>query len=141
MLIDVTKITKDYGLGDIFGCLSFSVNTGDRIALVGRNGCGKSTVLKIIVGREQATTGSVNIQKNLKIAMLDQTSADQNDERIVDEILQEPFQKFAKAQKALDDMQQRMSLASGADLDKLVNKYSEALILLMFCFWTNRRTI
>ena len=127
MLIDVTKITKDYGLGDIFGCLSFSVNTGDRIALVGRNGCGKSTILKIIMGREQATTGSVNIQKNLKLSMLDQTSADQNDERIVDEILQEPFKKFEKSQKSLDDMQARMSQASGDELEKLVNKYSEAL--------------
>ena len=74
MLIDVTKISKDFGFGEIFGSLSFSVNSGDRIALVGRNGCGKSTILKIIMGRETQTSGSVIIAKDLRLAMLDQAS-------------------------------------------------------------------
>lgn len=127
MLIDVTKVSKDFGFGEVFGSLSFSVNNMDRIALVGRNGCGKSTLLKIISSRETPTTGSVVIAKGLRIAMLDQTSADMHDDRIVEEILREPFAKFDARQKSLDDMQSRMTMLFGAELDKLVEKYSDAL--------------
>ncbi len=127
MLIDVTKISKDFGFGEIFGSLSFSVNPGDRIALVGRNGCGKSTILKIIMGRETPTSGSVNISKDLKLSMLDQACADISDDRVVEEILHEPFGKFASRQKSLDQMQERMSRLTGVELEKLVEKYSNAL--------------
>lgn len=127
MLIDVTKISKDFGFGEIFGSLSFSVNSGDRIALVGRNGCGKSTILKIIVGRETQTSGSVIIAKDLRLAMLDQACADISDDRVVEEILHEPFGKFSSRQKSLDQMQERMNSLTGVELEKLIEKYSNAL--------------
>ena len=127
MLIDVTKISKDFGFGEIFGSLSFSVNSGDRIALVGRNGCGKSTILKIIMGRETQTSGSVIIAKDLRLAMLDQACADISDDRVVEEILHEPFRKFSSRQKSLDQMQERMNSLTGVELEKLIEKYSNAL--------------
>ena len=127
MLIDVTKISKDFGFGEIFGSLSFSVNSGDRIALVGRNGCGKSTILKIIMGRETQTSGSVIIAKDLRLAMLDQACADISDDRVVEEILHEPFGKFSSRQKSLDQMQERMNSLTGVELEKLIEKYSNAL--------------
>lgn len=127
MLIDVSKLTKNFGFGEIFSPLSFSVNTGDRIALVGRNGCGKSTILKMIVGVESSTSGNIVVAKNLKVAILNQTSADQKDDRIVKDILKEPFEIFEKRQKSLDAMQEKMSFLTGIELDRLVEKYSDAL--------------
>ena len=127
MLIDVCKISKDFGFGELFNSLSFSVNPLDRIALVGCNGCGKSTVLNIISGKERYNSGSVILSKNLTLGMLEQTAPDKLDERLVDTILHEPFLKFQKGQKALDDMQEKMTRVSGAELDKLIEKYSVAL--------------
>lgn len=127
MLIDVTKVTKDFGFGEIFPSISFSLNNLDRLALVGRNGCGKSTLLKIIAGKETATSGSVIIGRGLTLSMLDQTSADREDSRIVRDILQEPFEIFNSRLQALENMQNRMANLSGDELDKLVSKYSYAL--------------
>lgn len=127
MLIDVTKITKDYGFGKIFSPISFSLNPMDRLALVGRNGCGKSTILKMIAGKETISSGTIIVGKNLKLAMLDQTSADQHDNRIVEDILREPFGKFDERLKMLENMQAKMATLSGAELDKLVARYSDAL--------------
>lgn len=127
MLIDISKVTKDFCLGKLFGPISFSINPSDRIALVGRNGCGKSTLLKMIMSKESISSGTIGIGKNVTLAMLDQTSADQHDNRVVEDILKEPFAKFVARQKALDDMQERMSTLSGEELEKLVYKYSEAL--------------
>ena len=127
MLIDISKVTKDFGLGKLFGPISFSINPSDRIALVGRNGCGKSTLLKMIMSKESVSSGTINIVKNVTLAMLDQTSADKHDNRVVEDILKEPFAKFVARQKTLDDMQEKMSTLSGEELDKLVYKYSEAL--------------
>lgn len=127
MLIDVTKITKDYGFGEIFSPISFSLNPMDRLALVGRNGCGKSTILKMIAGKETISSGTIIVGKNLKLAMLDQTSADQHDNRIVEDILRESFGKFDERLKMLENMQTKMATLSGVELDKLVARYSDAL--------------
>lgn len=127
MLIDVCKISKDFGFGELFNSLSFSVNPQDRIALVGCNGCGKSTVLNIISGKEKCNSGSVILSKNLTLGMLEQAAPDRLDEKVVDTILHEPFLKFQKGQKALDDMQEKMTRISGVELDKLIEKYSVAL--------------
>lgn len=123
MIADIYKITKNYGFGDVFSNISFSVNSGDRIALVGRNGCGKSTMLKIIAGIEDYS-GTLNIAKNTKIGYLEQTYPDQNDERIVEEILKEPFQNLYKELKILQDLEIKMCSADEKTLEKLVDKYS-----------------
>ena len=124
MLLDIVKVSKDFGFGELFSSISFSVNNGDRIALVGKNGCGKSTMLKMIIGRE-SYSGQIIIGKNVKIGMLDQMAPDQDDDRIVDEILNEPFAEVFKKLQTLRSWEEKMMTLDGESLDKLVNKYSE----------------
>ena len=126
MILDVNKVTKSYGYDNIFENISFSVNVGDVIGLVGRNGCGKSTMLKIIAGKEDCK-GSVNIAKSTTIGYLEQVSPDLNDDRIVEDIFKEPFVELLNRQKILDDMAMKMAVVDGASLDKLVDKYSDML--------------
>jgi len=71
-LISANNLSKSYGPEDIFSNLSFSVPHGSRLALVGPNGIGKTTLLRILIGIEESTGGTVTHAKNLKIGYLPQ---------------------------------------------------------------------
>ena len=70
--ISAKKIKKTYGPKLIFDNVSFEINNKDRIALVGRNGTGKSTIFKIITGNENYDSGELYVKKDLKIGYLEQ---------------------------------------------------------------------
>jgi len=124
MLLDVIKVGKNFGFGDVLSNISFSVNAGDKLALVGKNGCGKSTLLKIIAGLEDSV-GRINLQRNIKIGYLQQGFPDQDDDRVVEDILKEPFKSLIDEQKVLTDMEIKMCSMEGEKLEKFVIKYSE----------------
>ena len=71
-VLTVHNLGKYFGGQDIFSGLNLSVNQGDRIALVGPNGEGKTTLLQIITGTEPATAGHIQTAKALKIGYLEQ---------------------------------------------------------------------
>lgn len=52
--VDINNLVKNYGIKNVLDGLSFEVKTGERVALIGQNGCGKSTVLKLISKQECA---------------------------------------------------------------------------------------
>ena len=60
--ISLNKINKSYGFNPILKDFSFEIKSGERIALIGPNGCGKTTTLRIIMG-EDIDSGSINIRK------------------------------------------------------------------------------
>jgi len=91
IILDVNKVSKNFGYGWLFEELSFSLNEGESISIVGPNGCGKSTLLKMIAGLVRIDKGSINIKKGASVAYLDQTTADKVDDRIVIDILKEAF--------------------------------------------------
>lgn len=70
--ISLNKINKSYGYNNVLNNLSFDIKTNERVALIGSNGCGKSTTLKIIMGLESSDSGSVSIRKESKIGYLTQ---------------------------------------------------------------------
>ena len=65
MLLQVEKATFSYGGSPLFKDISFSVNEGDRIGLVGDNGCGKSSLFRCIIGEEQISSGQITRTRNL----------------------------------------------------------------------------
>ncbi len=71
-MIQLTNITKNFASQELFNNLSFKLNSGNRVGLVGRNGSGKSTLFKIILGEESADSGEVILPKNYKIGTLKQ---------------------------------------------------------------------
>ena len=62
--IGINKITKDYGFGPILNDINFEVKTNERIALVGENGSGKSSLLNIIAGTIKPDSGTISIRNN-----------------------------------------------------------------------------
>ena len=71
-MIQLTNISKNFAKQELFNNLSFKLNAGTRVGLVGRNGSGKSTLFKLILGEESADSGDVIIPKNYKIGTLKQ---------------------------------------------------------------------
>lgn len=75
----------EFGARPLFAGASFVVNGKDRIALVGKNGAGKSTMLKILAGQQQPTAGNVSIQKEVKIGYLPQVMQLNNELTVLQE--------------------------------------------------------
>ncbi|MEA3228150.1 MAG: ABC-F family ATP-binding cassette domain-containing protein [Campylobacterota bacterium] len=71
-MIQLTNISKNFASQELFNNLSFKLNGGTRVGLVGRNGSGKSTLFKMILGEETPDSGDIIIPKNYKIGTLKQ---------------------------------------------------------------------
>ena len=71
-MITIYDLTKSYGGQLLFDEAELKLNRGERIGLVGRNGHGKSTLLKMIMGIEHQDTGTISIPRNYKIGYLEQ---------------------------------------------------------------------
>jgi len=72
MLLSVNGLGLEFGSEEIFSNLTFNINAGDRVALVGINGAGKTSLLRILSGDIEATSGTVNRAGNLRIGFLPQ---------------------------------------------------------------------
>ena len=70
--LSADSISKSYGDKLLFEDLSFGVSKGQRVALVGRNGCGKSSLLRILAGQDTPDTGEVSLRSGIRLAFLDQ---------------------------------------------------------------------
>ena len=70
--ININKLEKNYGFNKLLKNFNLEVKTNEIVALVGSNGCGKSTILNIISGIETPTSGTVAIRKEAKIGYLKQ---------------------------------------------------------------------
>ena len=70
--LSVDKLSKNYGERVLFEGLNFGLNQGDKMALIANNGTGKSSMIKIIAGKDQQDEGTVTIRKNLKVGYLSQ---------------------------------------------------------------------
>ena len=71
-MIEVHDLSKSYGEQLLFQDVSFTILPGEKIGFVGRNGHGKSTLLRIMMGEEDSDEGRITIPKNYKLGFLNQ---------------------------------------------------------------------
>ncbi len=71
-MIKINQLTKSYFARELFTDVTFQMNAGDRLGLVGRNGHGKSTLFKLILGQEEPDAGQITIPRNYRIGHLEQ---------------------------------------------------------------------
>jgi ATPase subunit of ABC transporter with duplicated ATPase domains len=72
-MLSTYRISKNYGINTVLQNITFSINSGDRIGLIGPNGCGKSTLMHILIGLETADTETIaHTRPDLKIGYLSQ---------------------------------------------------------------------
>ena len=74
-VIEATQITKAFGDKKILEPFDITINRGDRIALVGPNGVGKTTLLNMMIGKEEPDSGTIKLGTNLELALFDQSRA------------------------------------------------------------------
>ncbi len=114
------KLEKSYGGRTLFQDVSFEVGDKDHIGLVGANGTGKTTLLKILMGLQRPDSGSVHRAKLLRIGCLEQTPAIQAGQTLYELVL-EVFEPLLSAERELDAINQKLQ-ESGADLEVLIHK-------------------
>ncbi|MEN9598668.1 MAG: hypothetical protein RL596_979, partial [Bacteroidota bacterium] len=86
--VSVEGLTKSYGINPLFKNISFHINEGDKIALIARNGVGKSTLLRIIAGIETPDSGTCKINKEVTVALFEQDPQFQEDKTVLENIFQ-----------------------------------------------------
>jgi ATP-binding cassette subfamily F protein 3 len=107
-LINVSSLSKSFGAEDIFREVSFSVAKGARFALVGPNGIGKTTLLRILVGSEEPSSGKVTRSRSLRIGYLPQ-EADFQLEGTVWDACVSVFADLIRQQGELEKLEHEMS--------------------------------
>ena len=121
-MISVEKLTIDFTGTPLFEEVSFLVNPKEKIALVGKNGAGKSTMLKVFAGLQQSSGGRVSMPKDFKIGYLPQHLLVQDDKTVMDEA-KSAFGDVIDTQKRVDYLTQQ--LAERTDYES--QEYSELI--------------
>ena len=122
--IELNKIKKNYGLRNVLDGFSLQLKTGERIALIGQNGSGKTTILKIIAKQERIDSGTINIRSGAKIGILNQIYENEKEDILVEDFLYKSFEEILKIEKKLNKLETQMSTEANTDkLEKLINEY------------------
>lgn len=112
-VVIVEQLAKSYGPQDLFWDVSCSVARGDRIALVGANGTGKTTLLRILAGLEEPTSGRVHRAKGLRIGYLPQGASLEGDGSLWQEIMA-VFEPLRAMEARLHDLEVQMANPAAA---------------------------
>ena len=120
-VLQLTEMSKSFGEKHLFHDLTLRVRAGDRVALIGPNGVGKSTLIKIIVGEEQPDTGFIRYGSNVDIGYYDQHQSTLNaDKTVLDEI----WDRFPQMQQSNVRGALGMFLFTGDDVFKPIHTLS-----------------
>lgn len=122
--IELNNIIKNYGLKNVLNGMNLTLKTGERAALIGCNGAGKSTVFKIIMKQESISSGTINIRKNATIGMLKQIYEYEETNPNVYTFLQRSFEHFFELETKLKKLEDEMSYEKDDEkMSELLQKY------------------
>lgn len=126
-MISVEGLTVEFGVKPLFLNASFVINDRDRIALVGKNGAGKSTMLKILCGKQQPTSGNVAVPNDQTVGYLPQVMILQDDTTVREEA-RKAFAKVTQMKAKIDDMNRQLADRTDYESDSymaLVEKFTQ----------------
>lgn len=132
IILSCNNLTKSFGVESILENISFTVNEGDKIGVIGVNGTGKTTLFKIISGIYGYDSGEIYTSKDCEIGYLEQNTNFYSDNTIFTEVL-EVFSDLIKMEEDLRKMEceisDKSSETNSPDLQKLMDNYSHKLEL------------
>lgn len=124
-MVSIDGITVSFSDRALFDNISFVINENDKVALMGKNGAGKSTMMKIIAGEEQPGKGKVNKSENTKIAYLPQHLLTEDDCSVAEEAAKAYKEYFALKQE-LDQLNKEMTERTDYESDSYMTLIEKA---------------
>ncbi len=122
MLLNVSHIYKSFGEDSIIKDATFTVDEGSKVAIVGNNGTGKSTLLKIIIGDMPADDGEVTLKKDATMGYLAQYQEDTFGSNILDTVLG-AREDLISMEKRLSEMEAQMSSIDTERMNSFMDEY------------------
>ena len=125
-MISIDNLNVEFGVKPLFDNVSFVINDKDRIALVGKNGAGKSTMLKIICGLQKPTSGNVAIPNDTTIGYLPQVMNLQDNTTVREEV-KKAFADISKMKERVDKLNEELAQRTDYESDsymELVQKFT-----------------
>lgn len=125
-MVSVEGLKVEFNATALFSGVSFVINKKDRIALVGKNGAGKSTMLKILAGLQRPTAGVVSVPRDVTIGYLPQVMI-LSDEHTVLEEVKKAFGDITEIQNKLESMRKEMSIRTdyeSEDYHQLLDRFA-----------------
>jgi ATP-binding cassette, subfamily F, member 3 len=120
----INNLTKYYGANKIFQNISFDLKTGERIGLIGQNGCGKTTILKMIMGVEDYQEGNIAIRKDAKVGYLNQMPVFGANATTMD-VIELAFEDIFKLKQEMKALEEKLIHLQGDALEKAVQTYGQ----------------
>jgi len=132
-ILNINSVKKEYGIDEILKDFSLTVNQGERVALIGANGSGKTTVFKMITGEEHYSKGSIAVRNDIEIGYLDQLPDFEDEISIYTELKKvfkhviEDIEKLKKLEEKISHHGEKAdgSLDNSSDLKKTMEEYSQ----------------
>ena len=118
----INNLVKFYGANKILENISFDIQTKERVALIGQNGCGKSTLMKILVGIEEYQGGTISLRKGIKVGYLDQIFKCPPKTTVMD-ILESSFDDIKALKSKLKAEEDKLKTMSKDESESLMNSY------------------
>lgn len=122
-LLQIDRLTKSFGAQILFGPFSAAIASGEKIALVGDNGVGKSTLLSIIAGAEEPSSGAIHRSRDLRIGYLPQLARLEQGSTLA-EAMRLPFAELISMEQELHTLEERMATSSDP---QLLHRYDDLL--------------
>ena len=126
IVLSAKDISKSYGTDIITEDVSFNVEKGDRIGIVGPNGCGKTTLLSIIAGELEPSSGNIYIRSDMTLGYLRQKNYFSGGGTVISEA-QKSFSHFFRMERELEDLQLKISDHTRSDFDRCLASYTELI--------------
>ena len=124
MLFRLEEVHKSYGAQDVLRGVTFQINPAERVGLVGRNGAGKTTIFRLVTGREETDRGEVILLRGLRVGLLEQQPTFSGAQSVRDEALS-VFTELRKIEEEMTRLEHQMGERTGAALDEAMHDYSD----------------
>ena len=119
------NVKRNFGYKDVLDGLSFEVLTGDRMAIIGTNGSGKTTALKIIAGKERIDSGLITIRSGATIGYLQQANHEINVKITVNDFIKTGQKECLELERKLQELTKEMEDPKGG-MEQLLSQYDRA---------------
>lgn len=120
--LGINNLTKYYGATKIFEKITFEIKTGERIGLIGQNGCGKTSIFKIIMGMEDYQEGDINIRKDTKLGYLNQIPVYGEKVKTI-EVIRMAFDKVFLIKDKMKELEIQFETLAESELEKAIHYY------------------